>query len=317
MSTTTGTVATLRELMAEAIDYAGLFPPSSLQMSSSLRKYACYRSDPQSWALGSFVLPASRLEEFRGAQEQMIRREEEASDAPWPLSVVLSSSLAAELAAVQAFQSRCKRAVIDSIEARISQPEEMSFLARHAPADSKLFFEIAAERSEELLPFIGRGGYRAKLRMGGTVPEAFLCVETVAGFLARCAELGVALKATAGLHHPLRRVAPLTYEPNSVKATMHGFLNFFTAAAVAWQERQCAASQRCQAALLAMLSACLYDTEPANWQFTDDALTWTGGQAVVQLDRETLREARSKFALSFGSCSFEEPISELRMLEFM
>jgi hypothetical protein len=313
MSTTTRTAASLRELMAQAIDYAGLFPPASLEMSAALRKYVCYRRSVHSWALGTFVIPASRLEQFRSVQQQLNGEQGEAAPGPSLLSVVLSSNLAAELAAVQAFPHGL--GVVGSIEARISQPEEISFIARRSPPQAKLFFEIAPERAAELLPALHRGGFCAKLRMGGTVPEAFPCADTVAAFLLRCAEVGVPLKATAGLHHPLRRVAPLTYQPNSAKTTMYGFLNFFTAAAIAWRERQVSAYDR--DVLHRLLVACLNDTEPTDWQFSDEALTWSGGPRPVHVERDALKDERLNFVLSFGSCSFEEPIEELRLFEFL
>ena len=54
----------LRTLLAGSIDYAGLFPPAGLDMAASVRQYADYRSHPDAWALGRFVVPAARLTEF-------------------------------------------------------------------------------------------------------------------------------------------------------------------------------------------------------------------------------------------------------------
>jgi hypothetical protein len=316
MSTTAPSAACLRGLLAAAIDYAGLFPPASLTMSAALRNYADYRRGAHGWALGTFVLPAARLEEFRASAQELIGEQGGASAGTFPLSVVLSSNLAAELAAVRALQNEYGNEALASIEARISQPEEIAFLARHAPAETKLFFEIAPERSGELLPAIQRSGGCAKLRMGGTVAEVFPCADTVAAFLTHCAELRLPLKATAGLHHPLRCTAPLTYEPNAAKTTMYGFLNFLTAAAIAWQQREACSGER-GTTLLSTLSTCLYDTDVAHWQFSEEALTWTGGPEPVSIDCDALRDVRAHFALSFGSCSFEEPIGELQSLELL
>ena len=120
-------------------------------------------------------------------------------------------------------------------------------------------------------------------------------------------------KATAGLHHPLRCMRPLTYEPNSPEAMMHGFLNLFTAAAIAWSAaRSGGASSR-----RTVLATCLADRERANWHFGEDALTWSGDEEPVRIDLDMLRAVRSNFALSFGSCSFEEPMQELRELDLL
>jgi hypothetical protein len=124
--------------------------------------------------------------------------------------------------------------------------------------------------------------------------------------------LGVAFKATAGLHHPLRCARPLIYEADSPRGTMHGFLNLFTAAAIAWSARQSGGD-----VLRVTLATCLADQERADWHFGGDALTWSGDEAPVRIDVDVLRAVRSKFALSFGTCSFEEPIEELRELDLL
>ena len=60
----------LRILLRGLIDYAGLFPPASLDMADAVRNYAAYREGEHAWALGRFVVPAARLEEF----ERVARR---------------------------------------------------------------------------------------------------------------------------------------------------------------------------------------------------------------------------------------------------
>ncbi len=54
----------VRALLESAIDYAGLFPPASLSMPEAVSNFATYRSSPEAWALGRFILPVSRLSEF-------------------------------------------------------------------------------------------------------------------------------------------------------------------------------------------------------------------------------------------------------------
>jgi hypothetical protein len=46
-------------------------------------------------------------------------------------------------------------------------------------------------------------------------------------------------------------------------------------------------------------------------------MTWSGEPEPVRIDVATLRSMRAEFALSFGSCSFEEPLQELRELELL
>src|SRR6266496_109955 len=72
MSTAVRSIAaSLRTLLAGALDYAGLYPPASLTMVQSVANYAHYLHHPHSWLLGRFVLPASRLDEFLAARERV------------------------------------------------------------------------------------------------------------------------------------------------------------------------------------------------------------------------------------------------------
>jgi hypothetical protein len=145
----------------------------------------------------------------------------------------------------------------------------------------------------ELLDAIQRRGLRAKIRTGGITPDAFPGIDNVAEFLRACKAKGVAFKATAGLHHPLRCVKPLTYEPNAPLGTMHGFLNVFLAAA-----------------LLVHADAVLAENDPGAFAFDDDGASWRGHRVST----DELIAMRRDFATSFGSCSFEEPIDDLRAL---
>ena len=323
------TPAALRVFLERSIDYAGLFAPASLDMRSSVHNYSRYLLHPQGWALGRFVLPLARLDEFLSARQG-------ADSGPWHLSAIVpsgvASDLVSDLAAVDAFNRLSCGAGIDSVELRVSTPEEIELVRKHRPPDTTVFFELAPESADDLLPddlllTLGRVGGCAKLRTGGVTAEAFPSVETIAGFLARCSELGLPFKATAGLHHPLRCTRPFTYAADSPRGTMHGFLNLFTAAAIAWEarrqrpERHRLPRTRRQAVgwppPRAMLATCLADPERANWHFGDDALTWSGDRQPVRIELDTLREVRSNFALSFGSCSFEEPIQEMRELDLL
>lgn len=147
-----------------------------------------------------------------------------------------------------------------------------------------------------LLDGIKRRGLRAKIRTGGVTPDAFPAIVNVAKFLRACKAKGVAFKATAGLHHPLRCVKPLTYEPNAPLGTMHGFLNVFVAAA-----------------LLEHADAILAEDDPEAFAFDDDAASWRGHRVST----EEIIAMRRDFATSFGSCSFEEPIGDLQALGWL
>ena len=54
--------ASLRALLADAIDYAGLFPPASLTLEPALRNHAEYVRLPDAWMLGTFILPVAEFD---------------------------------------------------------------------------------------------------------------------------------------------------------------------------------------------------------------------------------------------------------------
>ena len=58
--------ASLRALLGHSIDYAGMFPPCSLELEPALGKQAQYVRLHDRWMLGAFVLP---VEGFEAAKE--------------------------------------------------------------------------------------------------------------------------------------------------------------------------------------------------------------------------------------------------------
>jgi hypothetical protein len=139
----------------------------------------------------------------------------------------------------------------------------------------------------------------AKVRTGGLTAEAIPSAEELATFVCAAAARRIPFKATAGLHHPLRSVRPLTYAVDSPRAAMHGFLNVFAAAALAWHGMD-------DGHVVQLLE----ERDPAALRFSDDDLLWNAHRVTT----EQIAEARREFAHSFGSCSFEEPVTELRGL---
>ncbi len=132
-----------------------------------------------------------------------------------------------------------------------------------------------------------------KVRCGGVVADAFPSVEQVASALWWTAEHDVPIKATAGLHHPLRH----RHEPLDVD--MHGFINVFGAAVLSRQ-----------GAPLNTLKQLISETDVRGFDFADDALRWRDETITTN----AIREARPSVVSSFGSCSFDEPREDLRAL---
>src|SRR5579884_4316174 len=55
--------ASLRALLANLIDYAGLYPPAALPLPIVLERYRGFRASPEGWILNRLALPAARLAE--------------------------------------------------------------------------------------------------------------------------------------------------------------------------------------------------------------------------------------------------------------
>ena len=80
----------LQALMAGVIDYAGLFPPARLDMSTTIANYAGYLGSADAWALGRIIVPAARLEEFE--QHAAAHLPTGADDEPWQLSALVAAA---------------------------------------------------------------------------------------------------------------------------------------------------------------------------------------------------------------------------------
>lgn len=283
-----------RAVLAEAIDYAGLFPPASLSMATAVSNYATYRNGADAWALGRFVVPLDRMTEFEGEAAAVT-----VGSAPWRLSGISAGDVVEEGSRVRAFNRTHEgRLTIDSVEGRASTPAAVAALAG-AFAGLAVFAELKVDDAlPRLLESLREHGVAAKLRTGGVVPEAFPSSRDVARFIVGCVAAEVPFKVTAGLHHAVRGEYSLTYASGSPRGEMFGYLNVFAATAVAVD----GGGEEAVASVLERGGASLH--------FDADALRW----GDLQLPERSLARARRDAIRSFGSCSFLEPIEELASL---
>jgi hypothetical protein len=291
----------LQDLMTGLIDYAGIFPPAALDMASAVRNYAAYRNGEYARFLGRFIVPAARLNEFERAAAEV-----EWGKESWMLSALASDGLDSDLKKIDNFNERISKtrdALIDTIEIKAAHYRDIEEDMNLIPETLKAYFEIPiAEDPSDLVKAIAATGARAKVRTGGVTADAFPSSIDLARFIKVCAEEDVPFKATAGLHHPLRSFNRLTYEADSGQALMHGFLNVFLAAAFSYNGMD-----------VEDLAELLEERSPESFQFEDGSVTWHGEMIV----RGQLRNTRSLLAVSFGSCSFEEPIDDLKKINLM
>jgi hypothetical protein len=284
-----------RALLTGLIDYAGLFPPAALSMQDAARNYAAYRAGEHAWILGRFILPADRLDEFLDARRPINDR------SPWSLSVLATPSDAESISAFNS-QHAATLAKIDAVELKTSSEHAIRAARDSFSPSTALFCELPYSNAPDLLATLAEIDSYAKLRTGGLTPDAIPPTQDLFAFLQSDIATQIPFKATAGLHHPLRGEHPLTPQPGAPTAMMHGFLNLFVAAAVLYTRVN-------DDDAIAVLN----ETDPAAFTFIEDELHW---RDRVTLAAGRIAEARS-LALSFGSCSFEDPIADLKTLAWL
>jgi hypothetical protein len=308
----------VRMLMSGLIDYAGLFPPAKLEMQKAVESFARAKMGNHAWMLGRFICPVSRLKEFSKAAAVMMpgthatsgyREHADIMD-PWRVSVLIDVPLRQGLDLVDSFNEHHEkedngRAQADVLELKVERPREIDSAIEAIPDHLYPFFEFPAPvvNSGDARGFIAAlagNAAAAKIRTGGIAAETFPAPAAVASFLLACAGAEVPFKATAGLHHPIRAEYPLTYEPGCPRGIMHGFLNVFLAAAMI-------KVHRIDAGTTARL---LEEKDAGAFKFTPEGVRW--GRLVLEPAQIAL--AREVFALSYGSCSFDEPVEDLGRL---
>ena len=287
----------LRALLREVIDYAGLYPPAALSMLDAVAVFATHLASREAWMLGRFVVPVARLSELAAEATRYAGGSEE----PWRISVLLDAAEVGHAATIRAFNdAHVGRLVIDAAEWRAPAPGEVANAVRAMPDGITSYVELpASSEPDQRLAEIGAATTRAKLRTGGITPDAFPTASHVARFIGRCAARGVAFKATAGLHHPLRATYPLTYSDDAPRAKMFGFLNIFVASVFA----HLGASER-------TVIDIVNEEDPGAFVFGDEALRWRQDTALI----EQITASRRVLGNAFGSCSIDEPVSGLREL---
>jgi hypothetical protein len=305
-------IASLQSLLEHSIDYAGMFPPCSLELEPALQNQAEYVRSPDAWMLGGFVLP---IEQFDAAKQFLSR-----FDPQHPLRI---AALGPRTENAEAFLAALEKAdaAIGSLSRHNVDLVSISHLemflphdnvspartglallkeARSIVGDLPVFWEAPPGRAEQTIALVAQHNSDAdlatfgyKLRTGGVTADAFPTSAQIAAALVAPATHQVPIKFTAGLHHPLRQYR------EEVRAKMYGFLNVLGAAVLAaehrWDARQ--------------TSIMLEDENLDSFSFAQDFFAWR----EWKIDTERL-QYRRRFVASFGSCSFDEPREDLRAL---
>lgn len=294
----------VRVLLTAIVDYAGLFPPASLDMPTAVAEYARHCEEPAAWALGRFVLPSARLDEFDSAAGPVLPRE---GARWWALSALVASDLEEDVARIERFNAKHGDArqgavLVDTVELKAHSARDVERAGELLDRRFATYMEVpVVEDPAELVAALAATRAKAKIRTGGLTPDAFPTTVQVVRFIARCVAHAVSFKATAGLHHPWRSEYRLTYAPDAPTGTMFGFMNVLLATA----SLHAGFGEDDTARLLE-------ERDPAAASFDERGVAWRG--RLLPLD--ALKRARESM-VAFGSCSFREPVADLHSIALL
>jgi hypothetical protein len=302
-------LASVRTMLNQIVDYAGLFPPAKLPLEEALGIYLHERkTSPHSWMLGRFVCPTARLKELLPLAKSH-------PDAAL-LSVAALGKACSQMSEVYARVDEDRRAIEDFRQAwgqetvidiyEVALPKEKPAAAVRDATDriAKCLTFVEPPRTpawrndlQDLVNEIGllrdnhdlATSLGLKLRCGGLTAEAFPSDEEVACFINECE--GFSWKATAGLHHPRR------HWDVALQVWHHGFLNVFGAGLLA----------RTNPLTYADIVAILADRGATHFRFEEDRIFWKDWSCTT----EQIAAARVSGPTTFGSCSFAEPCDDL------
>ena len=309
-------------LFSRLFDYTGAFPPASLPLEVALATFGRHRAGPSSWMLGRFVVPASRLEEVSshaallplGREGSPGRTDTEPSGAElrsWRISALVTHD-AGDAAHVAAFNRRHAdaangAAIVDTVELVVTSPDDVRAARVWASRGFEVYCEVSPGPSSiALIEAIARVGLHAKLRCGGADAARVPTCEEVAAFLCACVARGVVAKATAGLHHPITGVHPVSEASEARRTWQLGYLNLVMAAGVAeGAGRAAVQSDEVQAAVCRLLAV----EQTPHW-VGHAALEWRGDHGpIIEGPIDQFAIAGRGLIRSIGTCWLEEPMA--------
>ena len=321
----------LQEFLRNLVDYAGEFPPAKLPFEQAFSNYLKYSVSERSSILGRYVCALSQLENV-AVKAKEVGRDVPVSLLIKPFALIESveEELESSLAKVAAIRGECPSAVVESMELKFNEGlldelDERALLehiqlmrkvllsyfeslgAKRLTVFSEIAFsspqrdsEVWEEKILKMILVLGEMDkhseceFGLKIRCGGDSPAQVPSCSQLAYAISRAAQVGVMLKFTAGLHHPVIR-------RNEEGALVHhGFFNVFGASLAAMthglDEQE--------------VFQILNQDDPSEFAFRDDFLIASGHP----IDLAQIGDFRASFATSFGSCSFTEPIEDLGAL---
>ncbi len=325
----------LKSFCSGLIDYAGLFPPASLDMEASFKNYLEYTRSEDNEMLGKFICPAGRLEELSVEIEKYKYKK----DTRFRISVLGTSGKTYDN-----FFDNFYRDIRKILEFNKKNPLNFSTNTFEVKLPAEFADPAHRERLKEMIGYVnfiledeldyemnvfyesfpgnedfleiltdalkeyntsktnseaGKGKVKAgiKLRTGGTEAPAFPSSDDIAAVLKASNDKQIPFKATAGLHHPIKKFN------ETVNTDMHGFINVFGAGLLLF------GNELTHEDLVNILN----EKHPENFIFTDKQFKWK----EYEISTPTIQRGRENFMISYGSCSFDEPREDLKEIGLM
>jgi hypothetical protein len=299
------------------IDYAGLFPPAAHALPEAVANFREYLNRPERWMLSRFILTAVHLEQ---CSEELLAlfSDKDSLD----ISLVVRDphkDVPNAQKRLQALAGRvslgCLEVALDpkrDVSQQLSSIESLLSAVDQPGAKIPVFYEVPLcddwpsvfGRLTDQLVSARSGAARNlgfKLRCGGVEKQLIPSPERVARAIHTCAAKGIPIKFTAGLHQPFRHVDQLDIKSGDI--AMHGYFNIFYAALLANTVQ----------ASLAELIAVVSEMHSLRPDVDRDGIRWLGHEVSTR----DIEAARSGRVISYGSCSFEEPLQAARDLGWL
>jgi len=264
------------------VDDAAIFPPGDAPLEEAAAAHLARRSAEYADLVGTFVARDTDLPALKAT--------------PLALSVVLTGG-AGQVAGTVTLARRLHVAV-EGLEIALRDPGDPVGAAQRvgaavdaARADGRLddhvpvYVEIPPDCSPAAwlaaADEVAAREFRLKLRTGGLEATAFPSAATLAGWIDAALDRETPYKCTAGLHHAVRHTAETGFEH-------HGFLNVLVATRLAF--------------------------DGATPDEVVEVIERRDGPALAAEARELDLAGARRWFTSFGSCSVDEPLGDLRDL---
>ncbi|WP_446217249.1 hypothetical protein [Micromonospora sp. IBHARD004] len=266
-------------VFAGLVDDAAVFPPGSAALPDAVVAHRRHRSAWYADLVGPLLLPASRLPELPDLLDP---------DEPVAVGVIGDVPIGQLDAALAEADPRITvRQVEAAVAKRGEDPQpglaELVKLGERLggiPVHAEIPLAFGLMGALDAVAEARAGGLpvAAKFRTGGLAAELFPTPVELAAVIGACRDRELPFKLTAGLHHAVRHRDPET------GFTHHGFVN--------------------------VLAAALAATDGAEVDAVAELLAATDPVRLVERARAD-RDAERPLWIGYGSCSIEEPLTDL------